>query len=364
MIVMVIMGTRPEAVKLAPVFLELKKHDRITPVLVASAQHRDMLDQVLSVFHLAPDFDLDVMIDDQTLYHVTAEAVRRLEAVFQAVTPDMVLVQGDTTTSLAGALAGFYEKTRIGHVEAGLRTGDKYAPFPEEINRRLVSVLADDHFAPTETNRQNLIREGVKPDTIIVTGNPVIDALLYTMEEDFASELLDSLAHCRVIMVTAHRRENFGEPIRSICEAIREMAAKDRNLHFLYPVHPHRYIREPVYHILGGMQNVHLLPPLDYRSFVNYLGRSYLVLTDSGGIQEEAPSLNKPVLVLRNQTERPEAVTAGAVKVIGTDRERIVTETLHLLNNPDVYGQMAGAPNPYGDGRASERIVRHILRRE
>jgi UDP-N-acetylglucosamine 2-epimerase (non-hydrolysing) len=357
---MVIMGTRPEAIKLAPVVLELKKQSDILPVVVATAQHRQMLDQVLTHFRIEPDMDLDLMIPDQSLFHLTGEAIHRFEAVFQKTRPDLILVQGDTTTSFIGALAGFYEKIKVGHVEAGLRTGQKYSPFPEEINRKLVSVLAEYHFAPTPGNRKNLIAEGAAPENILVTGNTVIDALLLTVDENFASELLSSRDYDRVILITAHRRENFGKPLENICRAVRQMAMQHSNWTFIYPVHLNKNVQEPVRRILSNVNNVRLLDPLDYYTFANYMAGSDLILTDSGGIQEEAPSLAKPVLVLRNETERPEAVEAGTVRVIGTDLKTIVSETEQLLTDKVMYERMARAHNPYGDGRASERIVAFI----
>ena len=304
--------------------------------------------------------DLDLMIPNQTLFHLTGEAIQRFEAVFRKIRPDLILVQGDTTTSFIGALAGFYEKIKIGHVEAGLRTGNKYSPFPEEVNRKLVSVLADYHFAPTPGNRKNLIAEGTAPESIIVTGNTVIDALLLTVDDNFTSELLSSRDYDRVILITAHRRENFGRPLENICRAVQQMAELHSNWIFIYPVHLNRHVQEPARRILSGLKNVRLLDPMDYYTFANYMAGSDLILTDSGGIQEEAPSLAKPVLVLRDETERPEAVEAGTVKVIGTDLKTIVSETEYLLRNKEAYRQMARAHNPYGDGKASERIATFI----
>ncbi|MBN1782319.1 UDP-N-acetylglucosamine 2-epimerase (non-hydrolyzing) [bacterium] len=358
--VMVVMGTRPEAVKLAPVVLELKKQSDIKPVVVATAQHREMLDQVLVHFRIVPDMDLDLMTPDQSLFHLTGEAIHRFETVFRKARPDLILVQGDTTTSFIGALAGFYEKIRVGHVEAGLRTGNRYSPFPEEINRKLVSVLADYHFAPTPNNRQNLIAEGVDPDRIIVTGNTVIDALHLTVDDNFSPDMPLPHDYERLILITAHRRENFGKPLENICEAVRHMALHHPDWVFIYPVHLNMHVRAPVFRILSGVNNVQLPDPLDYYTFANTMARSDLILTDSGGIQEEAPGLGKPVLVLREETERPEAVGAGTVKVIGTDMKRIVQETESLLNSKDAYEQMARAHNPYGDGKAAERIVAFI----
>lgn len=358
---MVILGTRPEAIKLAPVILELQKRPETVPIVVATAQHREMLDQVLDLFEICPDFDLNLMVPDQTLFHVTGKAINSFEKVLKETIPDIILVQGDTTTSFIGSLAGFYEKIPVGHVEAGLRTGNKYFPFPEEINRKLISVLTDYHFAPTERNRENLLREGVPPGKIIITGNTVIDALFMTVEHDFEHEVLTSREYDKFILITAHRRENFGQPLEDICKSIREMAQNHPRFLFVYPVHLNTNVKKPTKAYLGDLQNVRLLPPLDYRTFVNLMAKADLVLTDSGGIQEEAPSLGKPVLVLRNETERPEAVEAGTVKVIGTKKEKIVSETLFLLNNSDAYAKMARAHNPYGDGKASIRIVNFLL---
>ncbi|MBN2029250.1 UDP-N-acetylglucosamine 2-epimerase (non-hydrolyzing) [bacterium] len=354
---MVILGTRPEAIKLAPVILELKERTETTPVVVATAQHREMLDQVLDIFHIRPDIDLDLMIPDQTLFDVTGNAIKSFEKVMQKTTPDVILVQGDTTTSFIGALAGFYNKIPIGHVEAGLRTGNKYFPFPEEINRKMVSVLTDYHFAPTAGNRQNLLNEGVSPDNIFITGNTVIDALLMTVKKPPKQEVVIRSDYQRLILITAHRRENFGQPMKNICQSIRQMAEDNPHFHFVYPVHLNQHVQKPVQRYLTNLPNVQLLSPLDYHTFVNLMSKADIILTDSGGIQEEGPSLGKPVLVLRNETERPEAVEAGTVKIVGTDRETIISETLRLLNYPDAYQKMAQAQNPYGDGKASKRIV-------
>ncbi len=354
---MVIMGTRPEAIKLASVILELKKRTETTPVVVVTAQHREMLDQVLHIFDIRPDMDLNLMIPDQTLFDVTGNAIKSFEKVMDKTGPDIILVQGDTTTSFIGALAGFYKKIPIGHVEAGLRTGNKYFPFPEEINRKLVSVLADYHFAPTAGNQQNLIHEGIPSEKITITGNTVIDALLMTVKKPYDKQILIRSDHKKLILITAHRRENFGQPLNNICQSIRKMAEDNPHFHFVYPVHLNQNVQKPVYRYLANLPNVQLLPPLDYHAFVNLMSKADMILTDSGGIQEEAPSLGKPVLVLRNETERPEAVKAGTVKIVGTDQKTIISETLQLLNNPDAYLKMTQAKNPYGDGQASIRIV-------
>jgi len=355
--IMVIVGTRPEAIKLAPVILELRRRPGFKTVVVATAQHREMLDQVLEIFAIRPDTDLNLMTPDQTLYDVTAKAVKAFEAVMSAEHPDAVLVQGDTTTAFAGALAGYYAQVKVGHVEAGLRTGNKYFPFPEEINRKLVTALSDFHFAPTEGNRRNLRAENVPQSAIAVTGNTVIDALLMTVDRGFAPGGFSLPDHQYMILITAHRRENFGAPLESIFHAVNDLARRYPRCLFVYPVHLNRNVQKPAHAILGKTENVLLLPPLDYRTFSNLLAKARLILTDSGGIQEEAPSLGIPVLVLRNETERPEAVEAGTVKIVGPNRERIVAETVNLLENPDEYDRMAAATNPYGDGNASSRIA-------
>lgn len=355
------MGTRPEAIKLAPVVLELAKRSQTTPIVVATAQHREMLDQVLRLFEIHPDYDFDLMVPDQTLFHVAGKAIRSFEKILRETGPDLILVQGDTTTSFIGALAGFYEKLPIGHIEAGLRTGNKYSPFPEEINRKLVSVLADYHFAPTDRNKQNLLSEGVSDENIIVTGNTVIDALFMTVSKPLQQDILDASPYEKTILITAHRRENFGQPLRDICEAIREMSLKNPKYLFIYPVHLNTHVQKTAKSILNDLPNVALFPPLDYHPFVHLMARADLILTDSGGIQEEAPSLGKPVLVLRNETERPEAVEAGTVKVIGTCTDTIISETMLLLTDSEAYDRMARAHNPYGDGRTSIRIVDYII---
>lgn len=355
--IMVVVGTRPEAIKLATVILELRRRPAFKTVVVATAQHREMLDQALEMFHIRPDLDLNLMTPDQTLFDVTARAVKAFEKVMSDERPDAVLVQGDTTTAFAGALAGYYARVKVGHVEAGLRTGNKYFPFPEEINRKLVTVLGDFHFAPTESNRRNLLREGVPEGAIAVTGNTVIDALLMTVESGFEPDGFRLPEHQRMILITAHRRENFGPPLESILLAVADLAVRYPRDLFVYPVHMNRNVHGPAHAILGGTGNVLLLPPLDYRTFSNLMARARLILTDSGGIQEEAPSLGKPVLVLRNETERPEAVEAGTVKIVGPNRDRIVEETVRLLENADAYDRMAAAVNPYGDGKASIRIA-------
>ena len=357
-----VFGTRPEAIKMAPVVKELEKHrDIIDSKVCVTAQHRQMLDQVLSLFEIVPDYDLNIMQDSQTLTQVASSVLSRLEPVLREKRPDWVLVQGDTTTVASAALAAFYAGARVGHVEAGLRTFNKYQPFPEEVNRRIAGVITDLHFAPTRRSRENLLREGVQDKDILVTGNPVIDALQMTAKLPFdpkESPLRNVDWGKRIILVTAHRRENFGDPIIQICLALREIAdACEHDVQIVYPVHLNPNIQEPVQRLLKNIPNVSLLEPLEYLPLIHLMKHSTLVLTDSGGIQEEAPGLGKPVLVLRDVTERPEAVEAGTVRIVGANHERIVTETLRLLNDQDFYNSMARAVNPYGDGKAAARIV-------
>lgn len=363
--VLCIFGTRPEAIKMAPVVNQLRKHAaQVAPLICVTAQHRQMLDQALDLFGLRPDYDLDVMRPAQSPAALTAAVLTRLDEVIADARPDWVLVQGDTTTTMAASLAAFYRRVRVGHVEAGLRSGDNLQPFPEEVNRRITSVVADVHFAPTEAARANLLAEGVSDERVLVTGNTVIDALLEIAAQPMPCDSL--LARIprdrRLILVTAHRRENFGVPLTNICAALKELAERASDAHLVYPVHLNPHVRGPVYDALAGIENITLLEPLDYLSLVHLLKAAHLVITDSGGLQEEAPGLGKPVLVLREVTERPEGVTAGTVKLVGTDRQRIVEEALRLLNDDAEYERMARAVNPYGDGRASERIVEWLLK--
>ena len=359
--ILTIFGTRPEAIKLAPVIKELeRRNDVFVSKVCVTAQHREMLDPFLQLFGINPDWDLNIMQPNQSLFDVTAKALVKLKEVLEKENPDLVLVQGDTTTTFTAALAAYYLKIKVGHVEAGLRTLDKYNPFPEELNRRLVGHIADLHFAPTKRAKENLLSEGIPESSIFVTGNTVVDALFMilarTKSEDYLPKAL-SQPDRKLILVTAHRRESFGEGIANICLALKEIVKRVPDVEIVYPVHLNPNVREPVYRMLSGMERVHLIEPLDYISFVHLMKASYLILTDSGGIQEEAPSLGKPVLVLRNTTERPEAVEAGAAKLVGTDPQRIVAETLRLLQDPSEYSKMANAPNPFGDGKASLRIV-------
>ena len=363
---MTVFGTRPEAVKMAPVVLELNKHpEEIIPVVAVTAQHRDMLDQVLHLFKIKPDYDLNIMAAGQTLFDITTKAMNGLDKVLTKEKPDIVLVHGDTTTTFAGALAAYYHETTVGHVEAGLRTFNKYSPFPEEMNRKLTGAIADLHFAPTSTASGNLKKESTDPEKIFITGNTVIDALHQTVDDDFdfADEKLKNIdfKNKRIVLVTTHRRENLGEPMRHVYKALKDIVEEFPDVEIVFPVHKNPKVREVVNQELGGVKGVHLIDPLDYEPFANLMHRAYLVLTDSGGIQEEAPSLGKPVLVLRDTTERPEAVEAGTVKLIGTQRQRVYDETKYLLTDHDEYQRMANTCNPYGDGKASERIVQAVL---
>ncbi len=366
--VAVIIGTRPDIIKMAIVIAKLKKHPFVNLFVITTAQHRQMFDQMLRVFSISVDFDLNIMKEDQGLPEVSSRMLVRLSNVIKKSHPDIVLVQGDTTTAFIGSLAAFYNKVSIGHIEAGLRTHDKYQPYPEEINRKLISSLSDLHFAPTKMAKDNLLQEGVKKDNIYVTGNTVIDALLMVAsrrkrKNKYFDDILrkaKSKKH-KIILVTAHRRENWGEPLRNICQALKELVSLRSDIVVIYPVHLNPNIKKPVYEILGKTPRVFLIPPLDYQQFVDYLSRSYLVITDSGGIQEEAPSIGKPVLVLREVTERPEAVKKGTAKVIGTKAKHICLEVNRLLNNQKEYERMACAVNPYGDGNAADRIVKILL---
>lgn len=364
--VMTVFGTRPEAIKMAPVVLELAKHpDQIIPVVTVTAQHRDMLDQVLNLFKIKPDHDLDIMAAGQTLFDITSRAMMGLDKVLQEEKPDIVLVHGDTTTTFAGALAAYYHQISVGHVEAGLRTHNKYSPFPEEMNRKLTGSIADLHFAPTDTSEQNLLTEAISDENIFVTGNTVIDALHKTVDDDFhfEDEMLQKIdfKNKRIILVTTHRRENLGEPMRQVYKALRRITEEFDDVEVVFPVHKNPKVREVVHDELGGLAKVHLIDPLDYEPFANLMHKSHLILTDSGGVQEEAPALGKPVLVLRDTTERPEAVAAGTVKLIGTNEKVVYDETKQLLTDAEEYRQMSEACNPYGDGLASQRIIQAIL---
>jgi len=357
-----VFGTRPEAIKMAPVAYALKNVEFFELQIVLTAQHRELLDQVMEIFKLKADYDLNIMQEKQTLTQITVRVLEGLERIWQKDTPDMVLVHGDTTTTFAASLAAFYKKIPIGHVEAGLRTYDKYQPYPEEMNRHLTGVLSDLHFAPTRRAKENLLKENVPSNNVFVTGNTVIDALLfvYNTLDKFEINLPVEIPKGKYILVTSHRRENWGKPLENIALALKEILNEFEDLYIVYPVHPNPIIRDTVNSILGNEKRAILISPVDYVTMVYLIANCKLVLTDSGGLQEEAPSLGKPVLVLREVTERPEAVEAGTVKIIGTDRQRIVEEVRKLLLDKDEYNKMAKALNPYGDGKASERI-RDIL---
>ncbi|MEG6522850.1 non-hydrolyzing UDP-N-acetylglucosamine 2-epimerase [Desulfotomaculum sp. 1211_IL3151] len=363
--VLTVFGTRPEAIKMAPLVKELNRRpDKIKSIVAVTAQHREMLDQVLELFEIVPDYDLNIMQEGQTLYDVTVRALEGLKNVLTQCNPDLVLVHGDTTTTFVAALAAYYRQIPVGHVEAGLRTHNKYSPFPEEMNRHLTGALAEYHFAPTQRSLQNLIKENIKIENIFVTGNTVIDALKATVKENyaFADPLLNSIDFNKhkVLLVTTHRRENLGEPMRAIYNALKEIVENYPDVEIVFPVHKNPAVRRVVNEVLGGMARVHLIEPLQYEPFINLMQRCYLVLTDSGGMQEEAPSLGKPVLVLRNTTERPEAVDAGTVKLVGTSQDKVLSVTSKLIDNLEFYKKMSEAVNPYGDGLASKRIVDFI----
>jgi UDP-N-acetylglucosamine 2-epimerase (non-hydrolysing) len=357
--VMPIFGTRPEAIKMAPVVHALSADENFELVITVTAQHREMLDQFLRFFEMQPRYDLNIMREGQTLADITSRAVEGIDKVLRDEKPDLVLVQGDTTTAFVGALVAYYHKIPCGHIEAGLRTGDKFAPFPEEINRKLIGAIADLHFAPTLRAKQNLLREGVPERSIFVTGNTVVDALLWTLQR--LPEPNRTNEGQRMILVTAHRRENWGEPMERICKALRRIADKFPDVQIVFPMHKNPVVREVAYRVMGDHDRIKLCEPPDYFEFVRLMRDSYLIVTDSGGVQEEAPTLGKPVLVLREKTERPEAVEAGVVKVIGTDEERIVAEVSRLLSDEGAYRTMQRPVNPYGDGKAAMRIKQAIL---
>ena len=363
--VMLVFGTRPEAIKMAPLVKELEKNSEIDVKVCVTAQHREMLDQVLEIFKITPDYDLDIMTKGQTLAGITTKALEGLSDVMSKEKPDLVLVHGDTTTTFVASLAAFYNKIKIGHVEAGLRTYDKYSPYPEEMNRKLTTALADIFFAPTENNKNNLLKEGIPEEKIFVTGNTAVDAMRYTVSKEYKFEDEDlkkvDFENKKVILVTAHRRENLGEPLENICKAIKEIVQNNEEVEVVYPVHLNPVVQDTAKSILGNMDRVHLIKPLDAMIFQNVMDRAYMVMTDSGGVQEEAPSVGKPVLVLRTETERPEAIKTGTLKLAGTDKNNIVKLANELLEDKDEYARMSTAKNPYGDGLASQRITDSIL---
>lgn len=370
--ILTVFGTRPEAIKMAPLVKALAANEAFDSKVCVTAQHREMLDQVLSLFKIIPDYDLNIMSPNQSLSKITSRILEELESVITDFKPDYILVHGDTATTFATTLAAYYARVPVCHVEAGLRTGDVYSPWPEEGNRKLTGALAKYHFAPTELSKQNLLLENVSPDDILVTGNTVIDALLdvqKTIKTDarLAKELAGKFpfldAKKKMILVTGHRRESFGSGFERICEALRKISSKHNDVQIIYPVHLNPNVQEPVGRLLGDMKNIHLIDPLDYLPFVYLMEKSYIILTDSGGIQEEAPSLGKPVLVMRDTTERPEAIAAGTVKLVGSDVELIVNETNELLTNVDAYSKMSRAHNPYGDGKSVARIVDFLAQR-
>ena len=361
--VMTVFGTRPEAIKMAPLVKELKSREEIECIVCVTAQHREMLDQVLETFQIIPDYDLNIMKQGQTLGDVTTRALTGLESVIKEVKPNIVLVHGDTTTTFSGALAAFYNQVAIGHVEAGLRTWNVYSPYPEEANRQMVGTIANMHFSPTKASAENLINEGKNKDDIFITGNTVIDAMDYTVDANYNHEVLDWVGNNRMILLTAHRRENLGEPMKRIFRAIKRIVNEFSDIKVVYPIHMNPKVREVANEIFGDSEKVKLIEPLEVFDFHNFMNKSYIILTDSGGLQEEAPSLGKPVLVLRDTTERPEGIEAGTLKLVGTDEELIYSETKKLLEDKKVYQKMSEAHNPYGDGLASKRIADEIIKR-
>jgi len=360
--VMAIFGTRPEAIKMAPLILELKKRPKeFETIVTVTAQHREMLDQVLTLFNITPDYDLDIMKKKQTLTQITTQAIEGLDKIMKKTKPDIVLVHGDTSTTFAGSLAALYNQVSIGHVEAGLRTWDKYSPFPEEINRQLTSVVADLHFSPTKKAKENLLNEGKPVDRIFVTGNTAIDALKTTVQKPYSNKILDSLGEKRLVLMTAHRRENLGDNMHQIFYAIKRLVEAHEDVQVIYPVHLNPVVQQAAQEILGNDNRIQLIDPLDVVDFHNFAANAYLILTDSGGVQEEAPSLGVPVLVLRDTTERPEGIEAGTLKLVGTKEENIFETANELLSNVEIYNKMAHASNPYGDGQASKRIADVII---
>ena len=361
--VMTIFGTRPEAIKMAPLVKELKSRQEIECIVCVTAQHREMLDQVLTAFNIEPDYDLNIMQQGQTLSDITNRALKGLEGIIAEVKPHIVLVHGDTTTTFAGALAAYYNQVDVGHVEAGLRTWNKYSPYPEEMNRQMVGVIADMHFAPTENSKNSLLREGKKEETIYVTGNTAIDALETTIQKEYTNPVFEWLGNDKLILLTAHRRENLGEPMRHMFRATKRIVDEFEGIKVVYPVHLNPKVREIANEVLGEDERIKLIEPLEVIDFHNFMNRAYIILTDSGGIQEEAPALGKPVLVLRDTTERPEGIEAGTLELAGTDEDNIYKLTKELLTNKEKYDKMNNAVNPYGDGHASKRIVDSIIKK-
>ena len=359
--IMLVFGTRPEAIKMCPLVNELKSHSEIKTVVCVTGQHRQMLDQVLDAFDVVPDFDLSIMKDKQTLFDITTNILKQIKDVLEEVKPDVVLVHGDTTTTFVTALACFYLQIPVGHVEAGLRTYNIYSPYPEEFNRQAVSIISQYNFAPTELSKQNLIREGKNESTIYVTGNTAIDALKTTVREEYRHPELEWAKGSRLILITAHRRENLGESMKNMFHAIRRVMDEHSDIKAIYPIHMNPVVRETANEIFGNDERIHIIEPLDVLDFHNFMAHSYMILTDSGGIQEEAPSLGKPVLVMRDTTERPEGIKAGTLKLVGTDEKTIYTEFSRLLTDKAAYNAMAKASNPYGDGHACERIVKVLI---
>lgn len=360
--VLTIFGTRPEAIKMAPLLKELMKNQHIESIVCVTAQHRQMLDQVLEAFQITPQYDLNVMKENQTLVDITSKALVEIDKIIKEVKPDLVLVHGDTTTTMSGSLAAFYNQVKLGHVEAGLRTNNKYSPFPEEINRKITGVLADMHFAPTPMSKDNLMREGVDENKIFVTGNTAIDALKTTILPNYSNDLLRKIGNDKIILLTAHRRENIGENMENMFNAIKRIVNEFEGVQVIYPVHLNPKVIEIAKRILDGNNRIHLIEPLEVIDFHNFINESYLILTDSGGIQEEAPHLGKPVLVIRDTTERPEGIMAGTLKLTGVKEESIYNSIKELLLNEDLYNAMSKASNPYGDGNASKYIVDFILK--
>lgn len=361
--VMTIFGTRPEAIKMAPLVKELENRKEIESIVCVTAQHREMLDQVLNIFDIKPDYDLNIMKQGQTLSEITSRVLLGLEDVIKKEKPNIILVHGDTTTTFAGALAAFYNQIDIGHVEAGLRTWNKYSPFPEEMNRQMVDRLTDMFFAPTDVSKNNLLNEGIDENKIYVTGNTAIDAMKTTVKDEYDNDVFDWIGKDRMILLTAHRRENLGEPMRRIFKAIKKIVDEYDDIKVVYPIHLNPKVREVAYEVFEDMDRIKLIEPLEVIDFHNFINKSYIILTDSGGIQEEAPSLGKPVLVLRDTTERPEGITAGTLKLVGTDEDVIYNETKKLLEDEEEYLKMSKASNPYGDGTASKQIVDAIVKK-